>query len=193
MTDAERMLQIRAYLTRTPEISTYSYIMSFLTSSHPPYTLWAFAAHYLVFSETISLTAPSRQKWLFISHLFSSKTTGYPRILHKMVLFSWQLSTILTVINYSGKAILFADDLSTHLSTNSQRPNIILQIIINTILSWSTKNGYRISTPKTNFIIFQKRKPNNPFPSLLMNTLLIPNYNTIKVLGVPDQQNILRK
>ena len=92
------------------------------------------------------------------------------------------INEIFSVISYPTKPILFADDLSIHLqTTNPQHGHRVLQKTINRILKWLFNHAFRISHPKTNVIIFEKRKSKTPFPPHLLDNHLIPIFETVKV------------
>ena len=51
-------------------------------------------------------------------------------------------------------------------------------------LLWLFQFGFRISPPKSKLIIFEKRKPKTPFPSLLLGSQSISLSNCEKVFGL---------
>jgi len=80
-------------------------------------------------------------------------------------LFLITINGITEIINSPFHTILVSDDFSIHLqSGNSQRAHRLVQKTIHQVNTWLSSRVFRISSFRTNFIIFQKRKPPISFP-----------------------------
>ena len=100
---------------------------------------------------------PSQSSWPSFHHPYTGKRspTGSPL---SGTLLMLAFDGIFSVIKYPVTPILFADDLSIHISTNDQqRVDRKLQEIIDLILEWADQFDFRFSHPKTNLISFKKR------------------------------------
>ena len=68
-------------------------------------------------------------------------------------------------------------------SQNLKTVQHILQDIVNNIAKWATKTGFKISIQKSQYLVFTKKKVPNHI-NIQLNNNVIPNKNTIKILGM---------
>lgn len=112
----------------------------------------------------------SRTFQVRIGNHFSSchpQTNGIPQGSPlSATLFILAINDILSTIPPPIRSIIYVDDLSLHLpSSHPPRAQRLLQTTINDISSWLTKHGFRISPPKSQLVIFQKRRSiSSPLP-----------------------------
>jgi len=91
-------------------------------------------------------------------------------------LFSLANTDVVSTVPSPLRTILFADDLSIHLETrNNQTAQRLLQEAIVGINNWLTHYGFRVSTAKTQLVIFRDRRgPITPL-TLLVRQNQIPS------------------
>jgi len=87
------------------------------------------------------------------------------------------INEITNLIHSPLNRILFVDDLSIHLRTsNPQRAHRIPENAVNRIQDWLSRHGFRISSTKTNLLIFAKNNRTLPYPSLYLNGNAMPSH-----------------
>ena len=101
-----------------------------------------------------------------------------------VTLFLLAINDITNTITFPVKANLFADDFNFWCkSPNLKTVQHFLQETANNIAKWSTLTGFKISCLKSQCIIFSNKRGQKHI-NIQLNDILIPNVNTIKILGV---------
>jgi len=101
-----------------------------------------------------------------------------------VTLFLLAINDITNTITFPVKSNLFADDFNFWCkSPNLKTVQHFLQDTANNIAKWSTLTGFKISSLKSQCIIFSNKRGQKHI-NIQLNDNFIPNVNTIKILGV---------
>ncbi|VVC39002.1 Reverse transcriptase domain [Cinara cedri] len=101
-----------------------------------------------------------------------------------VTLFLLAINDITNTIEFPIKANLFADDFNFWCkSPNLMTVQLFLQETANNIAKWSTLSGFKIASQKSQCILLTNKKGQNHI-HIQLNDNIIPNNNTIKILGV---------